>query len=167
MFSSLFVFGLVAAFAGPGRTCRTREFTTREGRCCPMCHEGLGLSVQQNCTATTDTVCGVLEGYFCKSLSDDGTGCSLADKHRHCPPGQSVKEAGTSRSDTECEDCQPGHFSEDGVNCTAWTVCSESQTKIREGSSMFDVVCEDETTTSVSSFTFISSFFNSTFWSSD
>ncbi|KAK2898119.1 tumor necrosis factor receptor superfamily member 14-like [Channa argus] len=190
MFPALLVFGFVAAFTGPALCCRRYEFTTRDGRCCPMCSKGnvvrrdctqfsatycvpcedgtfmnkpngltrcfpcstcgaaQGLFAQQKCTATTDVVCDVVSGYFCRSLSDDGTGCSFAVRHKVCAPGQRIEAPGTSRSDTVCEDCPHGYFSEDGVNCTAWTVCSESQTKIREGSAILDVDCEDPPTSS-------------------
>ncbi|XP_023267308.1 tumor necrosis factor receptor superfamily member 5-like isoform X1 [Seriola lalandi dorsalis] len=181
--STLLVFaGYVAVFTVPGLCCRAEEYTTRDGQCCPMCHQGAvvqrdctlqsgtrcslcnngtfmnqpnglnkcfpctscvpaqGLFAQQKCTVTTDTVCDVLSGYFCTSLAND-TGCSLAEKHTHCAPGQRIKEPGTSRTDTVCEDCQPGYFSQDGVNCTAWTICSETWVKVKEGGSSNNVVC--------------------------
>lgn len=52
-----------------------------------------GLFTQQKCAATTDTVCDVLSGYFCKSVVDD-RGCSMAEKHTPCAPGQMIKEPG-------------------------------------------------------------------------
>nr|XP_024661666.1 tumor necrosis factor receptor superfamily member 5-like isoform X1 [Maylandia zebra] len=107
---------------------------------CTACDTGRGIFVKQNCTATTDTVCDVLNGYYCKGLTDSNR-CSLAEKHSQCEAGQRIKEPGTSRSDTVCEDCQPGFFSKDGVNCTGWKTCSESQIKVEEGSSTSDVVC--------------------------
>ncbi|XP_026004740.1 tumor necrosis factor receptor superfamily member 5-like isoform X2 [Astatotilapia calliptera] len=106
---------------------------------CTSCDTGHGLFVKQNCTATTDTVCDVLNGYYCKDLTDSN-GCSLTEKHSQCAAGQRIKEPGTSRSDTVCEDCQPGFFSKDGVSCTAWKVCSNTQIKVK-GSSTSDVVC--------------------------
>ncbi|XP_062283491.1 tumor necrosis factor receptor superfamily member 14-like [Scomber scombrus] len=181
MFSTLFVFEIVAVFTVRTLCCRVDEYITRDGQCCPMCHEGTvvrrdctlqsgtrcvpcergtfmnqanglnkcftctscdpahGLSALQTCTAVNNTVCEVINGHFCKSLTD--TGCSLAEKHTHCIPGQGIKEPGTSRNDTVCEDCQPGYFSPDGVNCTAWTICSETQVQVKEGSQTIDIVC--------------------------
>ncbi|XP_037629689.1 tumor necrosis factor receptor superfamily member 14-like [Sebastes umbrosus] len=107
---------------------------------CTSCDQGHGLFAQQECTTTTDTICDVLSGYFCKHLMDDA-GCSLAKKHSPCEPGHRIKVPGTSRNDTVCELCQPGHFSQDGWNCTAWTSCSETGFKMKEGSSSSDVVC--------------------------
>ncbi|XP_076732695.1 tumor necrosis factor receptor superfamily member 5 isoform X2 [Maylandia zebra] len=106
---------------------------------CTTCDTGHGLFVKRNCTAKTDTVCDVLNGYYCKGLIDSN-GCSLAEKHSQCEAGQKIKESGTSRSDTVCEDCQPGFFSKDGVKCTAWKTCSNQQIKVK-GSSTSDVVC--------------------------
>ncbi|XP_034731759.1 tumor necrosis factor receptor superfamily member 14-like isoform X1 [Etheostoma cragini] len=105
---------------------------------CIVCDQGL--FVKQACTATTDTVCDVLSGHFCKELIDD-TGCSVAQKHTHCAPGERIKEPGTRQTDTVCEQCQPGFFSTDGVNCTNWTICLDTQVKVREGSRISDVIC--------------------------
>lgn len=107
---------------------------------CTSCNPGHGLFVQQVCRTTHNTVCEVLPGYFCKSFADD-TGCSLAEKHKRCAAGERIKEPGTSRTDTVCERCQPGYFSQDGVNCTAWTICSETQVKLKEGNAIRNVVC--------------------------
>lgn len=54
---------------------------------------GHGLLVHQECTATSDTHCGVLPGYFCSILAEDA-GCSLAVKHSRCDAGQRIKEPG-------------------------------------------------------------------------
>ncbi|XP_072222529.1 tumor necrosis factor receptor superfamily member 14-like [Leuresthes tenuis] len=107
---------------------------------CTSCASDQGLFAKQTCTTTSDTVCDVLSGYFCKALADN-MGCSWAEKHSGCAAGQRIKEPGTSRNDTVCEACQPGHFSTDGVNCTPWTECSKIQKKVKEGSSSSDVVC--------------------------
>lgn len=58
---------------------------------------GHGLFVKQECTTTTDTVCDVLSGYFCKEFMDD-IGCSLAQKHTHCAPGERIKEPGKKKN---------------------------------------------------------------------
>ncbi|KAM9350295.1 tumor necrosis factor receptor superfamily member 14-like [Symphorus nematophorus] len=107
---------------------------------CTTCDQGQGLFFRKACTATSDSVCDVLSGFFCTTLSAD-SGCSQAEEHSRCTAGQRIKEPGTSRTDTVCEDCQPGSFSLYGVNCTAWTVCPETKPKIKEGSSSRDVVC--------------------------
>ncbi|XP_071392280.1 tumor necrosis factor receptor superfamily member 14-like isoform X2 [Centroberyx affinis] len=103
---------------------------------CSSCNAGL--FTQKECTRTTNTVCGISDGYFCKSYSDD-SGCSFAEKHSHCVSGQRIKALGTKTTDTECEDCHPGFYSLYGVNCTAWKICPEVKTE--EGSPHKDVVC--------------------------
>ncbi|XP_033966745.1 tumor necrosis factor receptor superfamily member 14-like [Pseudochaenichthys georgianus] len=108
---------------------------------CTSCDSGRGLFLLQGCSETTDTVCEVIAGYFCKDV--DVTGCSAAQKHTQCVPGERIKEPGTSRADAQCEPCQSGFFSEHGVNCTDWTTCSETQAKLKEGSRISDVVCGD------------------------
>ncbi|XP_070695245.1 tumor necrosis factor receptor superfamily member 14-like isoform X2 [Pempheris klunzingeri] len=107
---------------------------------CTSCGQGHGLFVQLDCTIRSDTVCGAQSGHYCKSLADD-TGCSLAEKHTLCAAGEGIKYPGTNTTDTVCELCQPGYFSQDGVNCTPWTICSGSHGKVKEGSASSDVVC--------------------------
>ncbi|XP_054483139.1 tumor necrosis factor receptor superfamily member 14-like isoform X2 [Anoplopoma fimbria] len=107
---------------------------------CTSCDQGNGLFAKQGCTAATDTVCHVVNGYFCKAFTDE-SGCSSAEKHTQCGPGHRIKAPGTSRTDTVCESCPSGYFSLDGVNCTVWTLCSKTQPKIKEGSRIRDVVC--------------------------
>ncbi|KAK5605266.1 hypothetical protein CRENBAI_017068 [Crenichthys baileyi] len=97
---------------------------------CSFCDPGVGLFAQQNCTPTSDTVCDVLSGYFCKSLADR-IGCSTAEIHSVCDPGQRIKQPGTSRHDTVCEVCQEGSFSPHGVNCTLWTKQQHLATALR------------------------------------
>ncbi|XP_055366253.1 uncharacterized protein LOC114858750 [Betta splendens] len=108
---------------------------------CTSCDPGDGLFKRYNCTVKVDTVCDVSPGYFCKSWEE--TICIFADKHTVCKPGQRIKEPGTERSDAVCEDCQPGFFSPHGVNCTAWTVCSDTEINVRAGDAQTDVVCRD------------------------
>ncbi|XP_026189475.1 tumor necrosis factor receptor superfamily member 14-like isoform X2 [Mastacembelus armatus] len=107
---------------------------------CTACDAAHGLFPWRKCSATADTVCGVLSGYFCRSWAND-TGCSLAEKHARCAPGQRTKEPGTNTTDTLCEVCQTGSFSLEGINCTAWTICPETHVKVREGNTSSDVVC--------------------------
>ncbi|XP_024120204.1 tumor necrosis factor receptor superfamily member 14 isoform X1 [Oryzias melastigma] len=115
---------------------------------CTLC-TGHGLFTRHNCTATSDTVCWVVDGYFCRA--PEISGCSLAEKHSQCKSGQKTKEPGSSTADTVCEDCPPGSFSVDGLNCTRWTECSESERRERDGSSVSDVVCSSASRNHVAS----------------
>ncbi|KAM8862879.1 tumor necrosis factor receptor superfamily member 14-like isoform 3-T3 [Spinachia spinachia] len=107
---------------------------------CSSCDQGRGLFAQQGCTLTRDTICEVITGYFCEDLLDD-KGCSLAHRHSRCIPGERIKERGTRRTDTTCEPCPAGSFSVEGLNCTLWTTCSETQEKVEEGSPTSDAIC--------------------------
>ncbi|XP_035014818.1 tumor necrosis factor receptor superfamily member 14-like isoform X2 [Hippoglossus stenolepis] len=118
---------------------------------CSSCVADNGLFVWQKCTNKTDTVCDVLNGFFCKSLAEV-TGCSMAEKHTRCAAGQRIKEPGTDRTDTVCEDCLMGFFSHDGVKCTPWTICSETQVQVKDGDPRADVICSSASTNTFEKF---------------
>ncbi|XP_074499262.1 tumor necrosis factor receptor superfamily member 14-like isoform X10 [Sebastes fasciatus] len=129
MLLTLAVFGCVAALMAPAMCCLSKEYKTRDGECCPMCLKGS--VVRRDCTQQPGTGC---------SNCGNGTYMNQPNGLRNCFLCTSCDQ-GTSRTDTVCELCQPGHFSQDGLNCTVWTSCSETQVKIKEGSSSSDVVC--------------------------
>ncbi|XP_044226878.1 tumor necrosis factor receptor superfamily member 14-like isoform X3 [Thunnus albacares] len=106
---------------------------------CANCDAGSGLQIKTSCTSTSNTVCQPLEGFYCMDSTEDG--CVKALKHTSCQPGQYIRQKGTSSTDTVCYNCQPGYFSQDGVNCTAWTICSETEVMVKEGNQTNDVVC--------------------------
>ncbi|XP_044226894.1 tumor necrosis factor receptor superfamily member 14-like isoform X7 [Thunnus albacares] len=106
---------------------------------CGNCDAGSGLQIKTSCTSTSNTVCQPLEGFYCMDSTEDG--CVKALKHTSCQPGQYIRQKGTSSTDTVCYNCQPGYFSQDGVNCTAWTICSETEVMVKEGNQINDVVC--------------------------
>ncbi|XP_058245642.1 tumor necrosis factor receptor superfamily member 14-like isoform X3 [Hemibagrus wyckioides] len=108
---------------------------------CKICENGLYIS--QNCTTIKDTVCGVLDGYYCMHYSDERRDCSLAIKHSKCKPGEQIKTPGTKSSDTVCEPCLSGFYSPEGVNCSKWTDCSvKNEIEDQEGTSIKDVQCK-------------------------
>ncbi|XP_058245677.1 tumor necrosis factor receptor superfamily member 5-like isoform X2 [Hemibagrus wyckioides] len=102
-----------------------------------------GLYISQDCTTIKDTVCGVLDGYYCLRYSDDKRDCLLAMKHSKCQPGEQIKTPGTKTSDTVCEPCPSGFYSPEGVNCSKWTDCSvKNEIEEQEGTSIIDVQCK-------------------------
>uniref|UniRef100_A0A8C6L8T3 TNFR-Cys domain-containing protein n=1 Tax=Nothobranchius furzeri TaxID=105023 RepID=A0A8C6L8T3_NOTFU len=101
--------------------CETGTFMNRPNgmtKCfsCTSCDPGLGLLTRQRCSATSDSVCGVLDGFFCRTRQSDLESAAVGFKRR-----ASRFSAGTSRNDTVCEDCPGGSFSPDGVSCSPWT----------------------------------------------
>ncbi|XP_076857397.1 uncharacterized protein LOC143511705 [Brachyhypopomus gauderio] len=108
---------------------------------CKICDHGQGLSVSKVCTTIENTVCGVLDGFYCRDYTVDE--CTFALKHKKCQPGQEGKVQGTTISDTVCEACPHGFYSPLGVNCTKWTDCSSRNEDVSEkGSSVQDVTCK-------------------------
>ncbi|XP_026870155.2 tumor necrosis factor receptor superfamily member 5-like isoform X3 [Electrophorus electricus] len=108
---------------------------------CKTCDHVQGLIITQDCTTIQNTVCGILEGYYCKDYGDGE--CTFALKHRKCQSGQEIKVAGTKNTDTVCEACPSGFYSPLGVNCTKWTDCSVKDEDVdKEGSSVNDVTCK-------------------------
>ncbi|XP_046895988.1 tumor necrosis factor receptor superfamily member 14-like [Hypomesus transpacificus] len=94
-------------------------------------------------TVKSNTVCDVLDGYYC--IHNISPECSFAVKHTHCAKGQRAKAQGTKSTDKICEDCQHGFYSENGVNCTAWTDCaSKRRVTTEEGGSDTDAVLQKQ-----------------------
>ncbi|XP_072537623.1 tumor necrosis factor receptor superfamily member 5-like isoform X2 [Salminus brasiliensis] len=110
---------------------------------CKSCDSEQGLYVSQMCTETSNTVCDILDGYYC--TENPASECSFALKHRHCSPGEEIKAPGTKTLDTVCEACQSGYYSPLGINCIKWTDCSvRNQVQDKEGSSVQDVQCKSK-----------------------
>ncbi|XP_046726732.1 tumor necrosis factor receptor superfamily member 14-like isoform X2 [Silurus meridionalis] len=106
---------------------------------CKTCDRGL--YILQNCSTIKDTVCEVLDGYYCVQHSDGE--CSLAMKHSECKPGEQIKTLGTKSSDTVCEACPSGFYSPKGVRCFKWNDCSLNNEIVdEEGTSITDVKCK-------------------------
>uniref|UniRef100_A0A8C9V9J6 TNFR-Cys domain-containing protein n=1 Tax=Scleropages formosus TaxID=113540 RepID=A0A8C9V9J6_SCLFO len=59
---------------------------------CMACDHGLGVKTVKECTASSDTVCGVLEGNYC--IDPYKGGCRAAQKHTTCKPGHFIKHPG-------------------------------------------------------------------------
>ncbi|KAL7884746.1 hypothetical protein AOLI_G00075160 [Acnodon oligacanthus] len=130
--------------------CYTRTFMNQPNgfnKCfqCKICDREQGLYDLYDCTTISNTVCGVLDGYYCKDR-DENKDCTFALKHRQCEPGEGIEVPGTKDSDTMCEVCPHGFYSPLGINCTKWTDCSvKDQIKDTEGSSLKDVQCKEKT----------------------
>ncbi|XP_035237166.1 tumor necrosis factor receptor superfamily member 14-like isoform X8 [Anguilla anguilla] len=90
---------------------------------CTVCEPDLGLKTERECTPTSDTVCGPLDHHYCTKT--DNKGCSFAQKHTICRPGQFIIHSGTTLTNTECGDCPDKTFSDESFSayCKPHTDC--------------------------------------------
>ncbi|XP_050662529.1 tumor necrosis factor receptor superfamily member 5 isoform X3 [Macaca thibetana thibetana] len=130
--------------------CGESEFLdtwNRETRCHQhkYCDPNLGLRVQQKGTSETDTICTCEEGLHCTSES-----CESCVPHRSCLPGFGVKQIATGVSDTICEPCPVGFFSNVSSafeKCRPWTSCETKDLVVQQaGTNKTDVVCGESWT---------------------
>ncbi|XP_072464711.1 tumor necrosis factor receptor superfamily member 14-like isoform X1 [Notamacropus eugenii] len=112
---------------------------------CKVCKFDLGFVTRQECSSTSNTVCGCSPGYFCADMNNDD--CELCVPHQVCTPGQYVKSQGTERNNTICEKCQEGMFSPNGTlgQCLLWTNCTaHGSFEEKPGTDTTDVLCSRE-----------------------
>ncbi|XP_016085842.1 tumor necrosis factor receptor superfamily member 14-like isoform X2 [Sinocyclocheilus grahami] len=109
---------------------------------CFVCDSSNGLREKRACTLISDTVCEPLPGYYCIDLLSN---CKTAMKHSTCSPGQYINQTGTEFSDTVCDDCPDGSYS-DGTFCKLHTKCeSLGKTTVKAGTETSDVECSKGT----------------------
>ncbi|CAL8369517.1 unnamed protein product [Lota lota] len=107
---------------------------------CRPCKAEQGLVEERPCTTVRDSACAVLDGFYCQATNQE-SGCTLAQIHARCKPGQATRAPGTRTNDTVCENCETGFYSPDGINCTRWNICVDGEVEQHEGSQTKDVVC--------------------------
>nr|KAF6470880.1 CD40 molecule [Molossus molossus] len=104
--------------------CSRGEFLdswNRETRCHPhrYCDPNQGLLVLSEGTSETDTICICDEGQHCVNEA-----CEMCSPHSPCSAGFGVKKNATRVSDTICEPCLVGFFSNVSSayeECQPWT----------------------------------------------
>ncbi|XP_016347649.1 tumor necrosis factor receptor superfamily member 5-like [Sinocyclocheilus anshuiensis] len=107
---------------------------------CLVCDTSNGLRVKQACTLISNTVCEPLSGYYCIDLLSS---CKKAVKYSTCSPGQYINQTGTEFTDTVCDDCPVGSYSDDTF-CKLHTNCeSLGKITIREGTDTTDAECSN------------------------
>ncbi|KFO32412.1 tumor necrosis factor receptor superfamily member 5 isoform X2 [Fukomys damarensis] len=125
--------------------CTKGEFLdtwNRERHCYTQryCDPNLGLQVQKEGTLETDTTCICEEGRHCTSDA-----CEHCDLHSSCGPGFGAKQLGTGVSDTICESCPDGFFSNVSSafeKCHPWTSCENKHlVELQAGTNVTDAVC--------------------------
>ncbi|XP_051760500.1 tumor necrosis factor receptor superfamily member 3-like isoform X2 [Ctenopharyngodon idella] len=110
---------------------------------CLVCDESIGLRVKQECTLISNTVCEPLLGYYC--IGSMHSNCHKAMKHSTCIPGKYVNQTGTEFSDTVCDHCPAGSYS-NGTLCKLHTKCeSLGKIKVKAGTETFDAECSNGT----------------------
>ncbi|XP_068182318.1 tumor necrosis factor receptor superfamily member 14-like isoform X2 [Antennarius striatus] len=127
-------------FKGHTLTCHRSEYQIGN-ECCPMCPAGSGLKINRPCTATSDTVCEPLDGFYCLDQKEES--CTAAQKHRSCEPGQYISQNGTVLTDTVCSDCTDGTYSNGKLpSCLPHKECeSMNLVLIKPGTVSTDVEC--------------------------
>ncbi|XP_036758011.2 tumor necrosis factor receptor superfamily member 5 isoform X3 [Manis pentadactyla] len=104
------------------------------------CDPNLGLQVQMEGTLQTDTICTCDEGHHCTSNA-----CESCTLHSMCPPGLGVKQMATGVSDTICEPCPVGYFSNISSTfekCHPWTSCEmKNLVQLQPGTDKTDAIC--------------------------
>ncbi|XP_034447376.1 tumor necrosis factor receptor superfamily member 14-like isoform X2 [Hippoglossus hippoglossus] len=108
---------------------------------CTTCGPDSGLKIYTSCTATTDSLCEPLEGFYC--IDPIQNHCAAAQKHKQCQPGQYIKHRGTAQTDSQCSDCSVGTFS-DGTrtSCQPHTQCESLNLKLMQpGTASTDAEC--------------------------
>ncbi|XP_017260050.1 tumor necrosis factor receptor superfamily member 14-like isoform X2 [Kryptolebias marmoratus] len=108
---------------------------------CSSCQSGSGLKLKRKCELSSDTVCEPMEGFFC--IEPTNTGCSAAQRHKSCEPGQYINRTGTPSVDAECSDCSSGSFSNGAsTSCQPHTQCEELNLRlITAGTAAADAQC--------------------------
>ncbi|XP_008569794.1 PREDICTED: tumor necrosis factor receptor superfamily member 5 isoform X3 [Galeopterus variegatus] len=107
------------------------------------CDPNLGLRVQREGTSETDTTCTCEEGRHC--TSDACESCAL---HSLCSPGFGAKQIATGVSDTICEPCPVGFFSNVSSafeKCRPWTSCeTKGLIELQAGTNKTDAICDSQ-----------------------
>ncbi|ROL48993.1 Tumor necrosis factor receptor superfamily member 14 [Anabarilius grahami] len=88
------------------------RFAVKHSECSPgqyIKQAEQGLRVNRTCTRSIDTVCEPLEGFYC--FEQNKGSCRFAVKHSECDPGQYIRQAGTTFTDTDCGNCTEGTYS--------------------------------------------------------
>ncbi|XP_076593924.1 uncharacterized protein LOC143324980 [Chaetodon auriga] len=92
--------------------------------------------VEKECTAVSNRVCRCKEGFY---WADD-----FCIRHKECGPGHGVQTKGTSKTNTVCEKCAEGYFSNSSSaldSCVNHQECASGQIVLLPGSIYQDTVC--------------------------
>ncbi|KAG1932950.1 tumor necrosis factor receptor superfamily [Pimephales promelas] len=116
---------------------------------CAVCDARLGVRIKRSCTRSADTVCEPLEGFYC--IEQNKGSCTYAVQHSECHHGQYIIQAGTAFTDTVCDDCMEGTYSNGSLTtCQPHSICeSEGLKEIKPGTMSSDVECGKSVSVSI------------------
>nr|XP_033770187.1 tumor necrosis factor receptor superfamily member 5 isoform X2 [Geotrypetes seraphini] len=105
------------------------------------CDHNAGLIVKTKGSSTADAVCDCEAGRHCSSEE-----CATCVKNTPCAPGYGVIQEATQSSDTKCQPCPTGTFSDISSSvkpCHNFTRCENlGMVEKESGTSSSDVICE-------------------------
>uniref|UniRef100_W5ULB2 Tumor necrosis factor receptor superfamily member 5 n=1 Tax=Ictalurus punctatus TaxID=7998 RepID=W5ULB2_ICTPU len=104
----------------------------------PTCDRHLNLQTPtQSKTELSQCVC--FPDHHCTN-----TECVSCVRNTVCQAGEKVRSTGTQMSDTVCEPCPNGTFSnrDSALTCMPWTECSLESKEVAPGSATSDRICE-------------------------
>ncbi|KAM3873469.1 tumor necrosis factor receptor superfamily member 6B-like [Diretmus argenteus] len=103
--------------------------------CNNFCRENQ--EVERECSPVSNRVCRCMEGHYSKY--------DFCIRHSECGPGHGAKTKGSPQTNTVCEKCVDGHFSNSSSaldSCVKHQECSSSgQRVLLTGSAFHDVMC--------------------------
>ncbi|XP_043934942.1 uncharacterized protein LOC122807988 [Protopterus annectens] len=109
---------------------------------CESC-DGRYIEVESHCTKSKNTKCRCKRGYYCSHR--DGEKCDFCQKISTCGPGFGIRVEATQLTDTICEPCPDGTFSnitDASSLCQRHADCSEFHQKIMTaGTNRTDNIC--------------------------
>ncbi|KAF4078677.1 hypothetical protein AMELA_G00201580 [Ameiurus melas] len=124
---------------------RYQEAYTSQHECKrqPICDQHLNLqTATQSKTKYSPCVC--IPNHHCSSKE-----CDSCVRNTVCKAGEKVSSIGTQMSDTVCERCPNGTFSDhdSALTCKPWTECSLGSKEVTAGSATSDRICEKQSRT--------------------
>ncbi|XP_026864125.2 tumor necrosis factor receptor superfamily member 5 isoform X1 [Electrophorus electricus] len=108
----------------------------------PMCDPNLNFAKQTNPSKKKFMQCQCIPDHHCSTEN-----CDTCVRNTVCQAGESIKKMGNQTSDTECEKCPDGTFSNthSARTCQPWTECVSGFRESVQGSSTYDRSCEATT----------------------
>ncbi|RVE71049.1 hypothetical protein OJAV_G00070120 [Oryzias javanicus] len=105
----------------------------------PYCDPNKNFKIPANLETTVKHVCSCEDGFHCSSVD-----CITCEAHTPCAEGSGVQTKGSHASDTVCEKCPDGTFSNESSAedaCRTWTKCGAGFYAETVGTDRSDNIC--------------------------